>query len=246
MFKGMMLSRVVAGSGLLSIMLLACSGNVKPIAQPAPPSGDSVRALLGVMHLDAVVAQFVQQMGVSTRAAMAHLVQQQAMNPEQRRLFDELETHVVGVVEYEYSWDRMGPVMFHTIQAAYTQQDVDAMLSFFRSPAGREVVAQLPLTVQALTPETMGIWSENPQSHERPRIEETLDKELAAHLSSSARDALAGFSSTPSGQNIMTRVPDFQKRFDEQLAMLTADATKRMQAAGDEYAARMRALGAVK
>jgi uncharacterized protein len=244
MFRGMMLSKVIAASSLLSIMLLACSGNVKPITQPAPPSGDSVRALLGVMHLDAVVTQFVQQMGVSARVAMARLVRQQAMNPEQRRLFDELETNMVGVIEY--SWDRMGPVMFHTIQAAYTQQDVDAMLSFFKSPAGREVVAQLPLTVQALTPETMGIWIENSQSREKPGIVETLDKELAAHLSSSARDALAGFSSTASGKDIMTRVPDFEKRFDVQLARLRADATKRMQAAGDEYEARMRAVGAVK
>src|SRR5258707_737297 len=115
MFRGMMLSRVVVISGLLFILLRACSGNVKPVAQPARPSGDSVRALLAVIHWDVVVTQLVQQFVISARAAMAHLVQHQAMNPEQRRLFDELETNMVGVVEDEYSWDRLGPVMFETI-----------------------------------------------------------------------------------------------------------------------------------
>jgi hypothetical protein len=230
----------------VSAAFFACSGNVKPVAQLARPTGDSVRALFGVMHLDVVVAQLDQQIGVSTRAVMAHLVQQQAMNAEQRRLFDELETNVVGLFEYEYSWDRLGLVMFNTVQAAYTQQDVDALLSFFKSAPGRDVVAQLPVAVQALTPEFILKEDKNPQSSGKSGVEETLNKELESHLSPSARDALAAFASSPSGRDFLARAPESQRLFQEQLAVLKADAEKRMHAALDQYQARMKALGAVR
>jgi hypothetical protein len=120
------------------------------------------------------------------------------------------------------------------------------MRSFFGSSAGREVVVQLPLAVRGLTPEAIGKWDKNPQSPEKQGVEETLDKELASHLSASARDALAAFSSTASGKDIVARMPESQRLFDEQLAVLKADAEKRLAAVRNDYQARMRALAEVK
>jgi len=77
-------------------------------------------------------------------------------------------------------------------------------------------------------------------------VEETLDEELASHLSASARDALAAFSSTALGKDILARMPESQRLFDEPLAVLKADAEKRLAAVRNDYQARMRKLAAVK
>jgi hypothetical protein len=82
-------------------------------------------------------AQLLQTVDASTRAAMAGVAEKREVNAEQRRLFDELVEHIVGVIDYEYSWDHFGPVMVATIQAAYSQQDVDALVTIFESRGSR-------------------------------------------------------------------------------------------------------------
>ena len=48
------------------------------------------------------------------------------------------------------------------------------------------------------------------------------------------------------GKDFLARAPESQRLFQEQLAVLKADAEKRTHAALDQYQARMKALGAVR
>jgi hypothetical protein len=223
--------------------LFACNGNVKPLAKPARPTAESVRRLLGVMHFDEVVAQLLQNVDVSTRAAMAGVAEKQVVNAEQRRLFDELVEHMIGVLDYEYSWDHFGPVLITTIQAAYSQQDVGALLSIFESPAGQEVAAQLGLAAQDLVPGLMGRLDGIHQ--ERQTMAEVLESRLASLISPSARDAFAAFANTAVGQDIVARTPAWHAQYEEQLVLLKADGVQRMQAIRDQYKERIKAASGV-
>jgi uncharacterized protein len=241
-----MFSRGVFLSCIISMALLACSGNVRPVARPMPPSTDSVSHLLTVMGFDLAVAQLVRKVDASTRAAMTGVLERRNINAEQRRVFDEMEDQVIGVIDYEFSWDRFGPVMIESIQAAYTQEDVDACTRFFQSPAGREISVQLPQAMQDLASEIMKTGDGNVQPEIEQGMEVAMAKAIASQLSPSARNATAAFGKTPAGRDLVARMPEWEKQFDVHFAVLKADADRRMRAVRDEYIARIRATSAAR
>ena len=224
--------------------LSACSGNVKPVAQPARPTAKSVRTLLGVMHFDLAVTQFVQKGEASARTAIAGLAEKQPMNAEQRRIFDELKEQMVGVLDHEFSWDRFGPIVVTTIQEAYNQQDVDALVSIFESPAGQEAATQLELAAQDLASGFMR--SSSGKLQERQTLSEGVETKLANRISPSAREAFAVFAKTAVGQDIVARTPAWQARYDEQVALLKADSVERLKALRENYTVRIKAASAAK
>jgi uncharacterized protein len=241
-----MFSRGLFLSCIISMALLACSGNVRPVARPMPPSTDSVSHLLTVMGFDLAVAQLVRKVDASTRAAMTGVLERRNINAEQRRVFDEMEDQVIGVIDYEFSWDRFGPVMIESIQAAYTQEDVDACTRFFQSPAGREISVQLPQAMQDLASEIMKTGDGNVQPEIEQGMEAAMAKAIASQLSPSARNATAAFWKTPAGRDLVARMPEWEKQFDVHFAVLKADADRRMRAVRDEYIARIRATSAAR
>jgi len=124
--------------GLMFGVLAACSGNIKPAAQPATPTADSVRGLLKAMNFEAAETVLLREISAS--------------------------------------------------------------------------------------------------------INEFLKKDLDSRVSAPTSDAMTAFAKTALGQDIVARLPQWHKHYDEQLALLKADAEKRMEAAREEFKERARAI----
>ncbi|MDT7833963.1 DUF2059 domain-containing protein [Aquabacterium sp. OR-4] len=126
------------------ISLAACLAT----AQAAPPTDASIDALLAVTKtermLDAMYANIEQMM----RQGMQAAVQGQTLSDEQRRLLDTTPPRLAGVMRDELSYASIKPLYLQIYRESFTQEEVDGLLAFYRSPAGAALIEKMPVVMQ--------------------------------------------------------------------------------------------------
>jgi len=66
------------------------------------------------------------------------------MTPEQKTAYDGYQQKLDQLLASYLSWDKMKPVMVQAYSETYTDQELDGILNFYRSPAGQAMVAKSP------------------------------------------------------------------------------------------------------
>ncbi|WP_341675556.1 DUF2059 domain-containing protein [Niveibacterium sp. SC-1] len=79
---------------------------------------------------------------------MQAVLKDQTITPEVQALLDGMREKVVALVRRELRWEAFEPQLIDIYRRSFTQEEMDGMLDFYRSPAGRAVVAKLPLVMQ--------------------------------------------------------------------------------------------------
>jgi uncharacterized protein len=82
----------------------------------------------------------------------------------------------VAVMTAEMSWERYEPLMLQVYRQSFTQSEVDGMLAFYRTDAGRAVISKMPAVMQ----NSMQLVQQQ-MSQTFPKLQEIM-KESAAKL----------------------------------------------------------------
>ncbi|MEK8051630.1 DUF2059 domain-containing protein [Ideonella sp. DXS22W] len=130
------------------LVTLICLAATLATAQAAPPSEASIEALLTVTKaerlLDGMYANIEQMMRQSMQAA----VQGQTLSDEQRRVLDAAPARLAKVMREELSYASLKPLYVGIYRESFTQDEVDGLLTFYRSPAGVAMIEKMPLVMQ--------------------------------------------------------------------------------------------------
>ena len=130
------------------LVTLICLAATLATAQAAPPSEASIEALLTVTKaerlLDGMYANIEQMMRQSMQAA----VQGQTLSDEQRRVLDAAPARLAKVMREELSYASLKPLYVGIYRESFTQDEVDGLLAFYRSPAGVAMIEKMPLVMQ--------------------------------------------------------------------------------------------------
>jgi hypothetical protein len=76
------------------------------------------------------------------------------------------------------NWDDLLPMYLRTYRAAFTQDEIDGVIKFYKSPAGKAYVNKLPLVMQNLMGEMQGFVKtiqEKMQAIQRESMQELKD-----------------------------------------------------------------------
>lgn len=138
-------------------------------------SVESVRELLAVTEVKKLLdGMFVQidpliKSSISQATAGRNLSKEQQLNLE--KITPIITEELVQVMKEELSWERMEPMYLQIYQKSFTQEEVDGLLSFYKSPAGVALIKKMPLVMQ----ESMVAM----QQHMGPmmtRVQEAIEK----------------------------------------------------------------------
>ena len=134
---------------MFALMVAAWLSAAAPaIAQDAPADEAIIRELIAVTEsaklLDGVYAQVDGMMA----QAMNEAVGGNSLSPQQQALFDEMRERVVAIFRESMSWAALEPMMIDIYRKSFTQKEAQGMLDFYRSDAGRAVIAKMPLVMQ--------------------------------------------------------------------------------------------------
>lgn len=162
----------------VSIAALAFAATV---CHAAPASRESVEALFSLMNMDQTITQSFDKMQAMTQQSLANLPKTRSMTPEQRAQFDAGRTRVDALMREEMTWAKLEPEFVQIYSATFTQEEIDGQLAFYRTPAGKAVIAKTPqLSERSMTAV---------QAHMQvlmPRIEETMQAALKPAAGASA------------------------------------------------------------
>lgn len=110
-----------------------------------------VEQLFTVMRLDHTMDQLLAGIRQQTTRMMSTMPGFEQMTPEQKRLVDDYESKVMALVTENIGWKAMEPEMIKLYAATYSDQEIDGLLTFYKSPVGQTMLDKTPeLTSKSL------------------------------------------------------------------------------------------------
>ncbi len=142
-------------------LLLAVAGAfAAPATLATEPSDAQVDRLIEVMDMRRVLDEMFVQMDIVGKQMGERMLGEEA-TPEQRTAVHEAMARQQASMRKLMSWHNLGPVYRKVYRRLFTAEEIDAMIAFYGSEAGRAIMRKMPqameLTMQEMQPmfETM-------------------------------------------------------------------------------------------
>ena len=132
--------------GLLLCLLMLVAGP----ALAGPPSDSSLEELFKVTDASKMFAQVNKQMDGLIQNSVHQASAGQSLTPEKQAIIDKMAQRMSELVKQTVSWDNLKPILVSTYKESFSQDDVNAMLKFYKSPAGQNMLKKMPLVMQNL------------------------------------------------------------------------------------------------
>jgi hypothetical protein len=128
---------------LLGVVMLAA-----PIASATPATDSQVDTLLDVMRTRQTLEAVLPQIRGSQQQMVEQLTAGKTLSDEQRkklsRYLDKSSSRIAEVL----AWENMRPVYRDIYRQTFSAEDIDAMVTFYSSPAGRNLLDKMPQLMQ--------------------------------------------------------------------------------------------------
>ena len=163
----------------LAIVGVSCVMAVSvAFAADTPPSEASIKQLLELTHARKLLDTMMSQMDTILKTAMDQAIQGQPVPSEVRNEIDRFEAEMKVAAKDMLDWDKLEPMYVRIYQKSLTQQDVDGMIAFYKTPSGQAVINKLPLVMQNTMAEMQQMMQ--PMMERIRRMQETVISEIQA------------------------------------------------------------------
>ena len=107
--------------------------------------------LLTAMHVERTMSDMMAAIRTQVSHALQSTPGMDQITPEQRKLMDTYQAQINKLVDDAMSWKVLGPQYADLYAQTYTEEEIDGILAFYQSPAGKAMVAKTPeLTTKSL------------------------------------------------------------------------------------------------
>jgi hypothetical protein len=128
------------------LLLVALLASLPALAAPA--SEQSVEKLLAASRAESIINSLYANMEDLMRKSMQQAVQGKTLSAEQQRVLDAVPPKFVAVMQEEMSWQKMKPLYVQVYRETFEQEEVDGLIAFYESPAGKAMLEKMPTVVQ--------------------------------------------------------------------------------------------------
>jgi len=114
---------------------------VLPCAADEDSKAAKIEELLVVMKADKLVDQIFDQMN-------SVLMGQLGGAGDGKSIMSEVQPQLMAAIRRRMSWDKMKPQYVRIYGESFTEEEVSAMVAFYKTPAGRSMLEKLPVVMQ--------------------------------------------------------------------------------------------------
>ena len=175
---------------LLLLALSAALAAQPALSQEARPSEQSIRQLLELTQAHKLLDTSMAQVDSMMHQVMDRALAGNQPTTRQQQIVEDFRTKVMALYKDELKWETFEPMMIGVYQSSFTQHEVDGMTAFYRSKAGKAVIAKMPTVLQ----ETMQVMRGH-MSALMPKVQE-LQTQMREQLQA-AKESDAPQSSQP-------------------------------------------------
>lgn len=125
------------------LLLIPC---LTPVSRADDASKDvKVRELFRLMKIDKTMAQVQQQALDQVKSGIYQEITGAKLSSAEQKSVDDLTDKVGVIVSKAMSWESLEPEFAKLYEQAYTEQQIEDLLAFYRSPTGQVTVEKTPL-----------------------------------------------------------------------------------------------------
>ena len=107
-----------------------------------------VEELFTATKVEATMGQMVGQMSTAMKATMQEQTSKLHLTAEQQGYADAFAVKVDGIMKSSLSMETLKPLFLKIYMDTYTEEELDGILAFYRSPAGQAFLAKTPVLTQ--------------------------------------------------------------------------------------------------
>lgn len=137
---------------ILALCGCAASGaenaSPRPSAAATPPSEASVKQLLEVAQARKLVDSVMSQMDTLLLQTIQQATQGKEVPPKIQKEIDKQQAEVTRLMKELLDWSKLEAMYVRIYQKTFSQQEVDGMIAFYKTPAGQAVIAKMPSAMQ--------------------------------------------------------------------------------------------------
>ena len=143
-----------------ALLLIVAGAFAAPAALATEPSDAQVDRLIEVMDMQRMLDEMFAQMDIVGKQMGERMLGEEA-TPEQRAAMQDAMARQQASMRKLMSWENVGPVYRKVYRRLFTAEEIDAMIAFYGSEAGRGIMRKMPqameLAMQEMQPmfETM-------------------------------------------------------------------------------------------
>lgn len=128
---------------LAAIVLL---GSASALAEPA--SERSVKQLLEAMEAHKLVDGMATQLDTVMDRAIQRALRGSVPNDAQQAAIERMKRRMVALEKGQLDWSKLEPMYVRLYQDAFSEEEVAALASFYRTPAGQALIHKMPSLMQ--------------------------------------------------------------------------------------------------
>jgi len=128
---------------LLSVILI--SVGVSTVRADEASKAAKVEEFLKASHTEQTLTQAMAMMLNQAKSGMLQKMLDVTPTPEQTRANDELQDKLAAILTKALSWEKLKPAYVKLYASAYTEEELDGIVAFYKSPAGQALVSNSPL-----------------------------------------------------------------------------------------------------
>ncbi|MFZ6655063.1 DUF2059 domain-containing protein [Undibacterium sp. TJN19] len=130
-------------SKLLIAAMLVCGS-----AHAEKPSEASLKEMLTLTNTQQVLKSVEAQMDGLMKNMMQKAMKDQPLNEQQQKIMDKFRNKVIAIHKQEMTWEKLEPTFIEIYGNSLSQEDVDGIIAFYKSPAGKSYVSKMPVLIQ--------------------------------------------------------------------------------------------------
>jgi uncharacterized protein len=144
MFKRILFLLAMGGTAAFA----ADNPSPSPSATANPPSEASIKQLLEVAQARKLVDSVMGQMDNLMQQAMAEATRGQRIPDKVQKEIDQGRAEMLAQMKDVLDWKKLEPMYVRIYQKTFTQQEIDGMIAFYKTPAGQAVMSKMPAAMQ--------------------------------------------------------------------------------------------------
>lgn len=114
----------------------------------APPSDASIERLMVVTNAESLFDKMFQGYESSIRESLKSATSATKLSAQQRQALDQAPVKIVAILRDEFKGAALKSMYTQIYRETFDQEEVDGLLAFYESPAGRAAVAKMPVVIE--------------------------------------------------------------------------------------------------
>ncbi len=129
---------------LVGIMLVSISAFAE-----TKPSDASLDELLTITDSQKLIDGMWPQMDAMLKNSAKQALGEIVLNEEQQKISDNTHAKMATMFKEEFAYEKMKPMIIKIYKESFSQDEIDGMISFYKSKAGKAVIKKMPIVMQS-------------------------------------------------------------------------------------------------